>query len=401
MKVLIIHCTYQYTGGEDTVVAEEINLLKANGVDVELLEFSNQGNSFLKILQLPFNISSYHKTIERIKAYSPDIVHIHNLHYAASPSVMFAIRKLRIPFVITLHNYRLLCPSGILFFDGKPFLDSLNQSFPWTSIRKGVYRNSRLLTFWVALATQVNKWAGTWNWPDRYIVLSRHAKSIFLGSNLNLPECQIEIKPNFTSSPVTAGLARGNHFLYVGRLSEEKGIQLLLNVFSVSGYPLKIAGDGPMRNEVIHYSSRYSNIEFLDRLNKEEVFKLMQGSTALIFPSIWYEGMPLTIIEAFVSGTPVIASNLGAMETMITDGFNGLHFEAGNEADFLAKIKTWNCLSGEEKVMYGKNAKTSYMQCYSPEKNVAEILSIYSSVLGEHERKHKQNKDFKWSPNHS
>ncbi|RYY06958.1 MAG: glycosyltransferase, partial [Sphingobacteriaceae bacterium] len=308
MKVLVIHTGYQYKGGEDTVVAEEIKLLQAAGVTVKLVEFNNHQNVLWKLLTLPFNLQSYIKTKKTITAFQPDVVHIHNLHFGGSPSVIYAIKRSKVPFVVTIHNYRLLCPSGILFHNGKLFLDSLHQNFPWKAVQLGVYKNSKLITFWVSLSMYLHQKSGTWKLCNKFILLSEHARKLFLNSKLGLTSSQLVVKPNFCSVPKLQEQKVEDYFLYVGRLSEEKGIMLLLSVFSSSEYPIKIAGDGPLKHEVINYSSKYPNIEFLGSLDKTQVFTLLQSCTALVFPSIWYEGMPLTIIEAFACGTPVISS---------------------------------------------------------------------------------------------
>jgi len=383
VKVLVIHTSYKYKGGEDTVVAEEIKLLQSAGITVELLTFNNHKNTLLKLLTLPFNFQSYFKTKKILAKFEPDIAHVHNLHFGGSASVIYAIKRSKTPFVITLHNYRLLCPSGILFHQGKPFLDSLQQKFPLKAVRLGVYKNSKLITFWLSLSIYLHNILGTWKTVNRYIVLSGHAKKIFLNSRLGLSESRFVIKPNFVSAPKLQEQKVSGHFLYVGRLSEEKGLMLLLSVFSKCPYKIKIAGDGPLKEEVTQYSSRYPNIEFLGILNKPEVFALLQSCSALVFPSIWFEGMPLTIIEAFACGTPVISSKLGAMETMIINNYNGLHFEPQSEEDFRNKLDEWNNLNEEEKKVYRLNARKTYDDYYTPDKNLKQLLSIYNEVINE------------------
>ena len=362
-------------------MAEEIKLLQSAGATVKLLEFNNHQNALLKLLQLPFNIKSYYQTKQTLATFQPDVVHIHNLHFGGSPSVIYALKRSKVPFVTTLHNYRLLCPSGVLFYNGKPFLDSLNQNFPWKAVKSGVYKNSKLVTFWLSLSMYIHHQLGTWKICNKYIVLSEHAKKLFLNSKLGLSANQLVVKPNFCSVPVLKEQQAGKHFLYVGRLTEEKGIMLLLSVFSSCPYTIKIAGDGPLKEEVIRYSSKYPNIEFLGTLNKAAIFSILESSSALLFPSIWFEGMPLTIIEAFACGTPVIASRLGAMETMIVSGYNGLHFEVQNETDLRKKLDEWYDLGEEQKNVYRLNAHKTYESYYTPEKNVKQLLAIYSEVI--------------------
>ncbi|WP_419803168.1 glycosyltransferase family 4 protein [Mucilaginibacter sp.] len=382
MKVLVIHTTYKYRGGEDTVVSEEIKLLQQAGIQVELLEFNNDKNALLKLIQLPFNIQSYYTTKQKLATFKPDVVHIHNLHFGGSPAVIYAIKRSKIPFVTTLHNFRLLCPSGILFNNGKLFLDSLHQNFPWKAVQLGVYKKSKLITFWLGLSMYIHNKLGTWKNCNKYIVLSEHARQLFLHSKLNLSENQLVVKPNFSSVPSLQEQVREDYFLYVGRLSEEKGIMLLLSVFSSCPYKIIIAGDGPLKDEVIKYDSNYPNIEFVGSLQKTEVFKFLQQCTALVFPSVWFEGMPLIIIEAFACGTPVVSSKIGAMETMITPGYNGLHFEVNNETDFKNKLSDWMNLSIEEKNLYRINTLKAFDANYISSKNLEQLLQVYNEVTG-------------------
>lgn len=385
MKVLLIHTSYKYKGGEDDVVSNELELLRSNGVTADLLQFSNAKNTLLKFLQLPFNISSYYKTQEKLKTFKPDIVHVHNLHFGGSPAVIAALKKAKVPFVLTLHNYRLLCPSATLCNKGEIFLHSLKKPFSWKAVNEAVYHHSKLLTFWVSLSIQFHHWLGTWDAGSRYIVLSEHSNSIFRNSILRRVSSRIIIKPNFCYAPSHNIVRKGNFYLYVGRLSEEKGIMLLLNTFSSLQLPLKIVGSGPLKEEVKAHCIRFSNIEYLDFRSKEDVTKLLENCSALIFPSLCFETFGMVIIEAFATGTAVIASRLGSMQNTVSDRFNGLHFKAGDKNDLAEKINMWEHLKAEEKEVYRTNARCTYEQ-YSPEKNSKQLLSIYDTVLNE-ERK--------------
>lgn len=381
MRVLFVHCSYQLKGGEDTVVEGEMDLLRNNGVEVELLSFNNEQHTTAKLLLLPFNVTACRKTRQRIKTFKPDVVHVHNLHFGASPSVLRAAKKEGVPAVMTLHNYRLLCPSGILFHKGALFLNSLRQSFPWKAVQQGVYKNSRLITLWMAVCMNLHRRMKLWNDCGRFIALTPHARSLFLQSPLGVPAEKVVVKPNFVAATGKPSFERENHFLYVGRLSEEKGIRILLDTFSICNEDFKIAGDGPLKDEVVRRCAQHPNIEYLGPLTKESVAEEMRRCTALLFPSVWYEGMPMTIIEALACGTPVIASRLGAMANMITHGHNGFLFEAGNREELMHQLKAWKNLTEEERQQASVAAWRSYRQSYTPEKNIGQLLSIYQSLL--------------------
>lgn len=380
MRVLVVHTSYRYKGGEDIVVEAEARLLANHGCQVEVFLFSNEGNPLLNLLQLPFNISSYFKMIKKIKLFKPDVVHLHNLHFAASPSVIYAVQRCKVPIVMTLHNFRLLCPSATLFFNGNLFTDSLHQSFPFSAVKQGVYRNS-LMTFWMAVSMKFHQWLGTYRIPVKVILLTTHARKIFKQSAISFQPHQLVVKPNFAFASILNKPVRDSHFLYVGRLSQEKGIGVLLETFASTAADIRIAGDGPLKELVERYSKQYKNILYIGNLGKDHVQREMSQASALVFPSVWYEGMPLTIIEAFAAGLPVIASNLGAMSTMIEDGYNGLHFVTGNAKDLQEKIEYWMKVSVEHQQQYSSNAKATFQAYYSPEVNYQQLMKIYTSIL--------------------
>ncbi len=381
MRILIIHCAYQFKGGECNVVMEESTLLKEAGNRVRVLQFDNQQYQYLKLLQMPFNITSYIKTLKVLMAFRPDVVHIHNIHFGGSPSILYAVKKMNIPMVMTLHNFRLLCPSGKLFNNGKIFLDSLSQDFSWNAVKKGVYKKSRLLTFWLAFSTYLHKKIKTWQLPDQYIVLSEHAKELFLQSPLQLNSSQLTVKQNFGYEPPFSPLPRQEHYLFIGRLSKEKGIEILLEAFSKLEYTLKIAGDGPYTKQLKDYCENHPNIEYLGALKKDKIYRELQECSALIFPSIWYEGMPLTIIEAFACGTPVIATNLGVMKNMVQHEHNGFLFEAGSIKDCVLQLHKWFYMDQAEKNIYYRNCRKTFTQQYTAEKNITRLMEIYNAVI--------------------
>jgi glycosyltransferase involved in cell wall biosynthesis len=329
-----------------------------------------------------FNPVSYFKVIGAIKKFHPDVIHVHNWHFAASPSVFFAARKRNIPVVYTLHNYRLLCPSGILFHQGQLFLDSLRQNFPWKAVKNRIYRNSIYQTFWLAFVIRFHYKIGTWDKVDKYIALTSFGKNLFVSSKFSVFSQKMAVKSNFIYTDKCIHIKRqSNSFLYIGRLSEEKGIDCLLEAFKSTNLELLIGGNGPLIDNIKAISQKYQNIQYLGSLDREQVLQNMQKRTALIFPSLWYEGMPLTIVEAFSQGLPVIASNLGAMSSMVKDGYSGLLFEAGNSAGLQIKLIEWQNKSQEEKEQFSKNAYRTYLENYTPERNLSQLTAIYDSVI--------------------
>ena len=383
MKVGIVHNAYLLKGGEDVMVQQEYELLKRNKVSVEILYFKNASGKLLQLAEFltafynPFSSASVSRWIDRTQ---PDIIHLHNWHYCASPAVIRAAKKKGVPVVHTLHNFRLLCPSGTLLHNNKISSDYLTNSFPWQAVQARAYRHSYLQTFWLAFVIWINKLAGTWQLVDKYIVLTEHAKTIFQSSDIVKKE-KITVKPNFIWDITVDDEGRQSHFLFTGRLSKEKGLDVLLRAFAHSGHILKMIGDGPLRSLVEEYAKKYDNIIYLGFKDKNAIVKELKKCTAFIFCSIWYEGNPLTIIEALACGTAVIASGMGAMQTMITNNYNGLHFVPGDEKDLIEKLNYWQTLSQTRKEEFYENARQTYLDNHAPAKNFEKLMSIYKSVL--------------------
>jgi len=385
MKVLVVHTFYKLQGGEDHVVANEISLLQSAGNEVELLSFSNEKNTLFKLLQIGYNHSAYRQTLDKLESFKPDVVHIHNLHFGGSAAVVFAIKKAKIPLVMTLHNYRLLCPSGSLFHDNRLFLNSVYASFPWKAVKKGVYQQSKLITFWVAFSAYLHQKALTWRTADQIIVLGEHSRSLFSNSKLGYLSKQMVVKPNFCFSPLLADIVKSDqYFLYVGRLTEEKGLKVLLEAFAGSGLPLKIVGVGPLQELVESYTLQNPNIDYLGQQSKEKVSFFLSQSAALIFPSVWFETFGMVVIEAFAMSVPVITSDLGNMKNMVTHEHNGLTFEAGNPEELRKTVKAYWELDKEEKERYQGNARATYELRYTPENNLLQLKTIYQQAINKH-----------------
>lgn len=382
MKILIIHSHYQLQGGEDAVVEQEMELLKKCHL-VKILYFQNQSGwkGVLQFLGSIWNRKAANKIKYKIQQFQPDVVHIHNWHYAIGPLAFRVINSLGVPIVHTIHNFRLLCPSAILLHKGKLFTASLRQSFPWKAVKNKVYRSSASQTFWLAFVVWFHKKIGTWKKIDSFVGLTPFTVSLFQQSNFGISKNQFAVKPNFTSAiEVFQPIQKENHFLFVGRLSEEKGIETLLKAFSELPFLLKIAGDGPLKSAVVEAVNEFSNISYIGNLTNKEVAEELLKTQALIFPSIWYEAFGLVNIEAFSYGVPVLASKIGAPASLIIDGYNGFHFEPGNVDSLKGVVTRYNFLSIKEKMQMGINAFDNYRSHYSPELQLGYFDSLYNKV---------------------
>jgi len=380
MKLLILHNRYNQRGGEDSVFEAESALLREHGEIVQTLEFTNDSfsNGWRRlvggILSI-FNPFSFVRVLRTIRKFRPDVLHIHNLFSTATPSVIWAAKILRVPVVMTLHNFRLICPSATLLYDGKVYEKSLRSFFPFDAVRKRVYRDSFMQTLALAMTTTLHRCLGTWKLVNRFIVLSQFSKAKFLESKLGVPANHLIVKPNFVADRGSA-FTKGNDFLFVGRLSPEKGIPILLDAFIGTSNSLTVVGDGPLRNSVESAVLQSPNIRYLGSKSGADVIDLMRNAKALVFPSIWYEGMPMVILESFSVATPVIASRLGTMAEIIQDQLNGLHFEPSNAVDLRKAVETLSKDSALHAQLC-QGARETWERLYSPDRNYELLMQVY------------------------
>ena len=392
MKILFAHNRYQLAGGEDVVVQAEIALLKSNGHEVSGLEVNNDGivggwNKAKAAVSAIYSTASRNLLSAEIKRFHPDVVHIHNFFPLLSPAVYDACRNAGIPVVQTLHNYRLGCPKAMLFRDGEICEDCIGKSVPWPSIIHSCYRSSRTQSAVVAAMIALHQLRNTWHERvNAYITLTNFQREKMIQAGL--PEEKIYIKPNFICDPgslVDTG-ETGEYALFVGRLSEEKGVSTLIDAYIQLhdiDLPLNIIGDGPLRSslqERVQVAGLENTIKFMGQQNKSTVLTLMQNAKFLVFPSIWYEGFPLTLIEAFACSLSVIVPRLGSMTEIVEDGVTGLFFEAGNAEDLAEKL-LWAKAHAQKLLVMGKNARGRYESHYTAEANYQQLLAIYQQVI--------------------
>ncbi|UZJ66071.1 glycosyltransferase [Sphingobacterium sp. KU25419] len=191
--------------------------------------------------------------------------------------------------------------------------------------------------------------------------LSGFAKNIFIHSTLPVDAQKFVIKPNFTF-PIEGLISPAeDYFIYMGRLTEEKGILNLLEVFSKTDIRILIIGDGTLRQEVIDAAQKNSNINYLGFKSHDEIIPLVEKAEALIVPSLWFEGMPMTILEAFSVGTPVIGSDIGALSELIIPNKTGLLFNPQDVDNMLITLQQWKNYSPQENLTLDKQQKHSIL----------------------------------------
>ena len=386
MKVLLVHNRYQQRGGEDVVVDAETCLLEGRGIAVQRLDADNDAihGALAKIRisasQFAGSPDMRHRVEHALKEFRPDIVHVHNWFPTISASIFRQCKSAGIPVVHTIHNYRLLCAGATLFRDGRVCEDCIGTSLRSPGIRHRCYRDSRMGTAAATLGMLAHWTMGTWHHSvDRFIALTEFSRQKLIEGGL--PNQKIAVKPNFVDPVPEPGSGDGGYFLYAGRLTEEKGIRVLLDCWtSAPGLPpLWIVGDGPLREEVQNAAVTSGNVHWLGMKSSEEVVFLMKHARATLCPSLWYEGMPRVVIESLAVGTPVVASNIGGYPEMIVHGESGALFASGDASALL------NCIRELEERNAWRNmrseARLRFLAEYTGEKNFSVLLNIYRTAM--------------------
>lgn len=380
MRILVAHNAYQQRGGEDSVVDAEIALLRSRGHTVETYFRSNDDVAQMPALALARHTLWSPRTPadlgELVGRFKPDVLHVHNTFPLVSPSLYWAAAQAGLPVVQTLHNFRLMCLNALYLREEKVCEDCMGH-MPWRGVVRACYRGSRAASAALAGMLVLHRSLGTWqNKVTRYIALNRFCRDKFIEGGL--PAARIVIKPNFVDFEAPTPLGRDG-FLFVGRLSAEKGIDVLVAANrAVGNASLRVAGDGPQAATLIGVNG----ITALGALSGESVRLEMSRAMALVLPSIWYENFPRTLVEAFGCGLPVIASRIGALAELVSDGVTGLLFEPGNAKD-LAKKMTWAQQHPAQMAEMGRNARALYEAEFTAERNYQQMMTIYQDAIDE------------------
>ena len=386
--ILVVHERYRQGGGEDVVVAAETALLARHGHRVETLILDNdvipdpprRREQVGLAIGAVWSRSSVARLRHELRLLRPDVVHIHNTLPLLSPAIYSVCRREGVATVQTLHNYRLICPAATLFRDGGPCEDCVGKFLAWPGILHACYRGSRAQSATVAAMLSTHRLLGTWRRDvDRYIALTEFARDFFVRGGL--PAERVAIKPNFVDPDPGPGVG-GDGFLYAGRLAPEKGVATLVQAFATlpSGARCRIVGDGPLRDNVAQAIGAGAALELAGALPRGEVLHSMRTARAVIVPSTWYEMFGLTVVEAFASGRPVIASRIGTLAELVDDGRTGLHFRAGDPVD-LARAVTWAQGHTAEMRSMGAAARREYEDRYTAEVNYPALVEIYRTAM--------------------
>jgi glycosyltransferase involved in cell wall biosynthesis len=389
MKVLLGHCFYRSSApsGEDAVYRNERAMLEKHCQVIPYEKYNDDidesglGKKVRLALDGAWSRRTYDEISNLIRTARPDVAHFHNTFPQISASAYAACRDHGVPVVQTLHNFRFVCPGAMLIRDGKPCEDCLGTSL-LPALRHRCYRNSLLATGAQVWTIASNRWRGSYrNLVDRYIALSRLAAEKLIAGGL--PAERMEVKPNFLPDIAKPGSGNGGYAVYVGRLSEEKGVRTLLKAWEKLRLPLRILGDGPLRSELEQHAKRQGlAVEFYGYCSKQDVLTSVGEATLMVVPSEWYEGFPMAVLEAYASGTPVVASAIGSLDEIVEEGVTGAKFEPGN-ADSLVDCMTRLLARPEKLRAIRKNVRRHFLNHYSEQRNMELLTTVYQAAISD------------------
>ncbi|RJQ56190.1 MAG: glycosyltransferase family 1 protein [Nitrospiraceae bacterium] len=412
MKILLVSNFYYNRGGDCTYLFYLKKLLEKRGHNVIIFSMNHPQNfdseysrhfvsyinydeevksktiaSVFKVLNRTIYSNEARRRIEElILDEKPDIAHLQNIHHHITPSVFYALKKNNIPIVWTLHDYTVICPNTSFLSHGKVCEKCRKSKYYWPLILR-CKKNSFGASAMAAFETMIHMKMGVNDLVDIFI-----APSSFLENKLidyGFDRAKIRHLTNFMTDISVSDAENkisgtSDYYLYIGRVSEEKGIKTLIDAASkIDSCKLKIVGTGPLEEEMVSYAESkngINNIEFLGYRKHEEVLSLLRGCRFVVLPSEWYENYPYSVLEAFSYGKPVIGSRIGGIPEIVKNWETGLLFDPGDSEDLSLKIRF--LINHPDKAeMLGRNARRFIDEEINADKHYDDLMSIYSFVL--------------------
>jgi len=397
MKILEVNKFYYLRGGSERYMFELSDLLRDKGHEVIHLSMKDKNNlpsdnsqyfidnldyerfnwkAFFRYFYNPQAVRNIKKIIKDEK---PDLVHIHNIAHQLTPAIIKTIKSFGIPVIQTLHDYKIICPNSKLFTNNQNCQKCQGGKY-YNCFLNSCMHNSRAKSlmgmFEAYYYGKINK---VYDLVDVFLAPSEFIKNKHI--ELGIAEERIEVLNNFidTDKFVNESTENEDYYLYFGRLSYEKGVLIAIEaILKTKNQKLKIMGDGPDMENFKRYVQKASTsrIEFLGNKKGDELATIVKKAKAVIVPSLWYENMPYSILEALSYSKTVIASRIGGMPEMIEDGKSGLLFETGNIkklSEILDNLDNNKCIN------IGRNAKIQ-AKTFSPENHYKTLQKVFKRL---------------------
>jgi glycosyltransferase involved in cell wall biosynthesis len=385
MRILVVHNRYRSAlpSGENLVVDDEVAALRERGHDVstyfrssdEIASWSpvTKARNVLSPIRSPRADSDVATEIDQ---HRPDVVHVHNLYPLISPSVIARVQSKGIPVVQTVHNHRHVCAKGTYFRDGHVCRDCLGKRFPTPAVAHRCYRDSLPQSLVMATSLAVNR--STFAHVSRFIALTDDIAAYLL--DLGVPTEKIDVKPNSVPDPGVGSEQPVGAFVFVGRLSEEKGIALLCDAWrrapdGALGV-LTVVGDGPLRHLVDRLAAERSDVRVVGPLDHPAVLAAIRSHATVVIPSTCPDVFPRVAVESLACGRPLVVTALGGLPSIVDPACGWVCDPTGAAlASALAEAATGRTDA------HAAAARTRYEQLYSPAVVLDRLEEIYRGVV--------------------
>ncbi|MER5888832.1 glycosyltransferase [Streptomyces sp. NPDC001941] len=391
MRVLVVHNRYASAqpSGENKVVDQEVELLRAAGHRVDLFERRSDDIGAMSLprkaavpVLVPWNPAVRRELAALLRRERPDVVHVHNVFPLLSPAVLAACADAGVPAVATLHNYTQVCPPGTLQREGRPCTECVGGP-PLPAVRHGCYRGSRLATAPLALSLSANRrrW---WSGVERFFCISAAQREVLVGAGM--PAGRLAVKHNFVPEPGVRRTGPGEHVLYLGRLAEAKGVRLLMAAWDELaasggvGVPLVIAGAGPLEAEVTAWAAGRDDVRYVGLYDTARCREALARSVAVVAPSTWLEAFGLVVVEAMAAGVPAVAAGHGAFVELLEDGVTGLLHRPGEPGSLASCLRAVTVDPARNAEM-GRAARLRYERGFSPSVGLERLEEGYRSAI--------------------
>ena len=339
------------------------------------ISFKNKISTALKLI---YNIEAKRRLNTILEKERPDIAHLHNIYHQISPSIIGVLKKNKVKTIMTLHDYKLICPTYVMIDRNNVICDRCKGGRFYQAAVHRCMDGSLAHSSVLSMEAYLHRWLRSYDDIDLYIAPSRFLANLMSrNSTIRKPIVVLPYGVELEKNPSVA--SKDNYILFFGRMSREKGIETLIHAYEHLDrkIPLKIAGDGPLLDRL---KSQYKNVDFLGYQEKASIKKLIQNAAFVVVPSEWFENFPMAVLETMSLGKPVIASDTGGIPEQIDDGKSGLLFEAGNTSALAGQMK--RLLSDRElRSKLGLEARKKVQEQYSLEIHCSKLIELYEKLI--------------------
>jgi len=412
MKILLINKFFYLKGGAETVFFQERDFLKNTGHKV--IDFSmhhpenfpseysgyfvsnvnyhvdSKGNkiNFLENSRIAIDFVHNREAVERLRALiekeKPVIAHLHNVYHQITPSIITILKNAGIKVVLTLHDYKLICPTYLMINDKDAICNKCQGKYFIQATLNRCQEGSLLKSLLLSIEGYWHRWVKSYEKVDLFLSPSKFLADLVAEYRIDTGRIKV-LHNGIAINEYKPSEADGGYAVYFGRISREKGVETLLQAHRLlsNKFHLKIIGTGPLMEEL---AQRYSGVEFTGYKAGEELKELIKRASFVVVPSEWYENCSMAVLESMAFGKPVIGSRIGGIPEQIEDGKTGFLYEMGN-AEELAEKMVVLASNKELRKKMGRAARKKVERKYSLDAHCTKLMEIYEELLSKVEKR--------------